>query len=153
MEVLPPFWIWQCHVVARRPIRHFSPVNVVLPSATWNWSVWRCGENVSIQLSFQSGLLHLATRILKIIVLKLSLFSLSHILSSISKLCYLNLHLCNVSMFHVTESRSNLIQYGKQQTVSELYMDKIVLRAKWKYPDKKYELRYFNCVFLAHFFR
>ena len=55
-------------------------------------------------------------------------------------------------MFHVTESRSNLIQYGKQQTVSELYMDKIVLRAKWKYPDKKYELRYFNCVFLAHFF-
>ena len=35
-----------------------------------------------------------------------------------------------VSMFHVTESRSNLIQYGKQQTVSELYMDKIGLRAK-----------------------
>ena len=32
-------------------------------------------------------------------------------------------------MFHVTESRSNLIQYGKQQTVRELYMDKIVLRA------------------------
>ena len=30
-------------------------------------------------------------------------------------------------MFHVTESRSNLIQYGKHQTVSELYMDKIVL--------------------------
>ena len=26
MEVLPPFWTWQCHVVARRPIRHFSPV-------------------------------------------------------------------------------------------------------------------------------
>ena len=26
MDVLPPFWIWQCHVVARRPIRHFSPV-------------------------------------------------------------------------------------------------------------------------------
>ena len=44
-------------------------------------------------------------------------------------------------MFHVTESRSNLIQYGKQQTVSELYMGKIDLRAKWKYPDKKYELR------------
>ena len=153
MAVLPPFWIWQCHVVARRPIRHFSPVNVVLPSATWNWSVWRCGENVSIKLSFQSGLLRLANRILQIIVLKLSLFSLSHISSSISKLCYLNLHLYNVSMFHVTESRSNLIQYGKQQTVSELYMDKIVLRAKWKYPDKKYELRYFNCVFLAHFFR
>ena len=97
--------------------------------------------------------IYLATRILQIIVLKLSLFSLSHISSSISKLCYLNLHLYNVSMFHVTESRSNLIQYGKQQTVSELYMDKIVLRAKWKYPDKKYELRYFNCVFLAHFFR
>ena len=56
-------------------------------------------------------------------------------------------------MFHVTESRSNLIQYDKQQTVSELYMDKIVLRAKWKYPDKKYELRYLNCVFLSHFFR
>ena len=102
--------------------------------------------------SFQSGLLHLATRVLLIIVLKLSLFSLSHISSSISKLCYLNLHLYNVSMFHVTESRSNLIQYGKKQTVSELYMDKIDLRAKWKYPDKKYELRYFNCVFLAHFF-
>ena len=56
-------------------------------------------------------------------------------------------------MFHVTESRSNLIQYGKQQTVSELYMDKIVLQAKWKYSDKKDELRYFNFVFLAHFFR
>ena len=41
-------------------------------------------------------------------------------------------------MFHVTESRSNLIQYDKQQTVSELHMDKIVLLAKWKYPDKKY---------------
>ena len=26
MDVLPPFWIWQCHVVARRPIRRFSPV-------------------------------------------------------------------------------------------------------------------------------
>ena len=73
--------------------------------------------------------------------------------SSISKLCYLNLHLYNVSMFHVTESRSNRIQYGKEQTVSELYMDKIVLRAKRKYPDKKYELRYWNCVFSAHFFR
>ena len=23
-------------------------IAVVLPSATWNWSVWRCGENVSI---------------------------------------------------------------------------------------------------------
>ena len=65
------------------------------------------------------ALLHLATRILQIIVLKLSLFSLSHISSSISKLCYLNLHLYNVSKFHVTGSRSNLIQYGKQQTVSE----------------------------------
>ena len=29
MEVLPPFWTWQCHVVARSPIRHFSPVNPV----------------------------------------------------------------------------------------------------------------------------
>ena len=56
-------------------------------------------------------------------------------------------------MFYFIESRSNLIQCGKQQTVSESYMDKIVLRAKWKYPDKKCELRYFNCVFLAHFFR
>ena len=55
-------------------------------------------------------------------------------------------------MFHVTESRSNLIQYGKQQTVSEFYMEKIVLRAKRKCPDKKYELRYLNCVFLAHVF-
>ena len=26
MEVWLPFWIWQCHVVARRPIRHFLPV-------------------------------------------------------------------------------------------------------------------------------
>ena len=50
-------------------------------------------------------------------------------------------------MFHVTESRSSVIQYGKQQTVTELYMDKIILRAKWKYPDKKYELWYFDCVF------
>ena len=65
---------------------------------------------------------------------------------------YLNLYLYNVSMFNVTESRSNLIQYGKLQTVSQLYMDKIDLRAKWKYPGKKYELRYFNCVFLAHLF-
>ena len=56
-------------------------------------------------------------------------------------------------MFHVTESGSNLIQCGKQQTVSELYMDKTVLQAKWKYPDKKDELRYFDFVFLAHFFR
>ena len=55
-------------------------------------------------------------------------------------------------MFHITESRSNLIQYGKQQTVSELYMDKIVLQAKWKYPDKKYELPYLNCVFYLTFF-
>ena len=47
----------------------------------------------------------------------------------------------------------NLIQYDKQQTVSELHMDKIVLRAKWKYPDKKYELWYLNCVFLSHFSR
>ena len=30
MEILSPFWIWQCHVVARRPIRHFSPVNLWL---------------------------------------------------------------------------------------------------------------------------
>ena len=38
----------------------------------------------------------------------------------------------------MSESRSSLIQNGKQQTVSELlYMDKIVLRAKWKCPDKK----------------
>ena len=85
---------------------------------------------------------------LQIILLKWSLFSLSHISSSISKLCYLHLHLYNVSMFHVTESRSNLIQYGKQQTVSELYMDKIVPRAKWKCPDQKYELRNFNCVYV-----
>ena len=26
MDVLPPFWICICHVVARRPIRRFSPV-------------------------------------------------------------------------------------------------------------------------------
>ena len=113
-------------------------------------ALWREREYLTF---IQSGLLRLATRILQIIALKWSLFSLSHISSSISKLCYLNLHLNNVSMFHVTESRSSLIQYGKQQTVSELYMDQIVPRAKWKYPDKKYELRYFNCVFLAHFFR
>ena len=69
----------------------------------------------------------LATRILQIAVLKLPLFSSSHISSSISKLCYLNwllIHLYNVSMFHIT------IKHGKQQTVRELYMDKIVLRAK-----------------------
>ena len=79
------------------------------------------------------------------------LISLSHISSSISKLCYLNLHLYNVSVFHVTESRSNLIQYGKQQTVSELHMVNILHRAKWKYPDKKCEVRYFNCVFSSLF--
>ena len=71
--------------------------------------LWREHEYL---LSFQSGFLRLATRILQIIVLKLSLFSLSHISSSISKLCHLNLHLYNVSMFHITESRSSLIQYG-----------------------------------------
>ena len=37
--------------------------------------------------------------------------------------------------------------------VSVIYMDKIVLRAKWKYPDQTYVLQYFNCVFLIHFFR
>ena len=47
------------------------------------------------------------------------LYRATLISSSISKLCYLNLHLYNVSKFHVTGSRSNLIQYGKQQTVSE----------------------------------
>ena len=57
--------------------------------------------------SFQSGLFLLATKILQIIVLKLSLFSLRHISSSISKLCYLNLHLW-MFCFHVTGSRSNL---------------------------------------------
>ena len=41
MEVLPPFWIWQCHVVVRRPIRHFSPVkflaaNNILLMRRWN---------------------------------------------------------------------------------------------------------------------
>ena len=39
-------------------------------------------------------------------------------------------------MFHLTVSRSSLIQFGKQQTLSDLYMDKIVIRAKLKYPDK-----------------
>ena len=37
MVVLPPFWIWQSHVVARRPIRHFSPVkvdNITKPART-----------------------------------------------------------------------------------------------------------------------
>ena len=56
-------------------------------------------------------------------------------------------------MFHVTESGFNLIQYGNQQTVSELYMDKIVLQAKWKYPDKNDNFDILNFVFLAHFFR
>ena len=34
------FWIWQCHVVARRPIRHFSPVKLLLTSVTMltRWS-------------------------------------------------------------------------------------------------------------------
>ena len=59
--------------------------------------------------------------------LKLSLFSLRHISSSISKLCYLNLHLYNVSMFSCHRVK---IQLGKQPTVSELDMDKIVLRVK-----------------------
>ena len=53
-------------------------------------ALWRKREYLT---SFQSGLLLLATKILQIIVLKLSLFSLKHISSSISKLCYLNLHL------------------------------------------------------------
>ena len=50
----------------------------------------------------------------QIIVRKWSLFSLSHISSSISKLCYLHLHLYNVSMFHVTESRSNMAKKSIQ---------------------------------------
>ena len=152
MEVLPPFWIWQCHEVVRRPIRHFSPVNVVLPSATWNWSVWRCGENVSIKLSFQSGLLRLATRILQIIVLKLSLFSLSHISSSISKLCYLNLHL---QCFYVSCHRVKIQSDPIWKTANRKWAlhGQYCPTGKWKYPDKKYELWYFNCMFLAHFFR
>ena len=40
MEVLPPFWIWQCHVVARRPIRHFSPVKGKERSV-WREIGWR----------------------------------------------------------------------------------------------------------------
>ena len=36
MKVLPPFWIWQCHVVVRRPIRHFSPVK-----AKHSWTALR----------------------------------------------------------------------------------------------------------------
>ena len=55
-----------------------------------------------------------------------SIFFLSRMLRSIYKLCYLNLHLYN---FSVSCHRVK-IQHGKQQTVSELYMDKIVLRAK-----------------------
>ena len=39
---------------------------------------------------FRFAAFTIATRILQIIVLKFSLFSLSHISSSISKLCYLN---------------------------------------------------------------
>ena len=45
-------------------------------------------------------------------------------------------------MFYVTESRSSLIQCGKEQTISELYINKIVLRAKRKYPDKKYDIKF-----------
>ena len=67
-------------------------------------ALWRERE---YQLSFQSGLLCLETRILQIIVLKLSLFSLSHISRSISNLLS-KLTSLNVSMFHVTGSRSNL---------------------------------------------
>ena len=36
MKALPPFWIWQCHVVVRRPIRHFSPVK-----AKHSWTALR----------------------------------------------------------------------------------------------------------------
>ena len=53
---------------------------------------------------------------------KLSLFSLRDISSSISKLCYLN-----VSMFSCQRVK---MQLGKKPTVSELDMDKLVLRAK-----------------------
>ena len=51
-------------------------------------ALWRKREYLTF---IQSGLLRLATKILQIIVRKLSLFSLSHISSSIFKLCHLNL--------------------------------------------------------------
>ena len=51
-------------------------------------ALWRKREYLTF---IQSGLLRLATKILQIIVRKLCLLSLSHISSSISKLCHLNL--------------------------------------------------------------
>ena len=103
-------------------------------------ALWRKRE----YLTFISGLLRWATNILQIIVLKLSLFSLRHISSSISKLCYLNLHLwmflsliCDMWLNKTTYLLTSMfschwvkIQLGKQPTVTELDMDKIFLRAK-----------------------
>ena len=48
----------------------------------------------------------------------------------------------NVSVFSCHRVK---IQLGKQLTVSELQLDKIALQANYNYPDKKCELRYFNC--------
>ena len=77
----------QSAFVAHRPVGDVKLVCLAL---------WRKREYLT---SLQSGLLRLATNILQIIVFRLSLFSLRHISSPISKLCYLNLHLYNVSMF------------------------------------------------------
>ena len=86
---------------------------------------WRKREYLTF---IQSGLLRLATKILQIIVRKLSLFSLSHISSSISKLCHLNL--LHLSCFYVSCHRVK-IQLGKQPTVSELYMNEAKCRGSW----------------------
>ena len=51
---------------------------------------------------------YFSNRTLSFIVLKLFLFPLSHISSSISEVCYLNLHLYNVSCHRVKENLSNV---------------------------------------------
>ena len=48
MKVLPPFWIWQCHVVVHRPIRHFSPVK-----AKHSWTALRMSRPLFVSSYLQ----------------------------------------------------------------------------------------------------
>ena len=87
---------------------------------------------------------------LQIILLKWSLFSLSHISSSISKLCYLNFYTSlNVSMFSCHRVK---IQLGKQPTVSELDMGQNFPTSQIKVSRQKIWTPIFQlCVFSSLF--
>ena len=60
-------WFVRYCTCSRSPPCRPGPVGDVKLVRTGLWSVWRCGEKMNIWLSFQSGFLRLATRILQII--------------------------------------------------------------------------------------